>query len=542
MEKKIHNHELPLYRKILLFSFFITFLVMLSTAGVSFYSQTDELKSGLTEQAVGVASLWSATISPDDLKKAIKIHDKNELVIRRLKDIVSMVHDRESSLLEGYLISANCHKNNKVTIIASSDRFENLGLGIFKQFSAGPEFLTEYKKAFVEKKITSTRPYHDSFGYWITAFSPVIDRDGKVAGILAIDVDASKIESYKRKLAAYLFFSFIGAMVIVYFTLKWGLRRVLSPVGDIIQGMNAVSAGDFNVRLQIKDQSELMAVSQRFNLMTEQLSLLFQRVSDTYKDLGSIPDKIGDVQQFEEAIDEMDRIIAKTKLEKELQRAEKMNAIGQLAASVAHEIRNPMTVVKGFLQIFLSKDHLSQEELSYIKLMLDELNRAELIINDYLSLAKPDFDSIEKIEANDLASNVMELMNSFAMMYTNIELNTILIDDVWLKGNQNELKQVLINIVKNGIEALETRGSLTMTVKESALYGIFEIRDTGSGMTDEEIRKIGSAFYSLKEKGTGIGLMVCYQIVERMKGRIEVSSKIGEGTTFSIFIPKWEEQ
>ncbi|MDP4164031.1 MAG: HAMP domain-containing sensor histidine kinase, partial [Bacillota bacterium] len=223
-------------------------------------------------------------------------------------------------------------------------------------------------------------------------------------------------------------------------------------------------------------------------------------------------------------------------------RAEKMNAIGQLAASVAHEIRNPMTVVKGFLQIFLSKDHLSQEELSYIKLMLDELNRAELIINDYLSLAKPDFDSIEKIEANDLASNVMELMNSFAMMYTNIELNTILIDDVWLKGNQNELKQVLINIVKNGIEALETRGSLTMTVKESALYGIFEIRDTGSGMTDEEIRKIGSAFYSLKEKGTGIGLMVCYQIVERMKGRIEVSSKIGEGTTFSIFIPKWEEQ
>jgi two-component system, sporulation sensor kinase B len=234
-------------------------------------------------------------------------------------------------------------------------------------------------------------------------------------------------------------------------------------------------------------------------------------------------------------------ILKETKLLKELQRAEKMNAIGQLAASVAHEIRNPMTVVKGFLQIFLSKDGLSEEEHMYVKLMLEEMNRAEKIINEYLSLAKPDLEFSEKVNAGELAHKVMDLMNSYALMSKSIGMKTHVSGDVFIKGNVSELKQVLINILKNGIEAMKDGGTLSLTVREEGHSGIFEIFDTGIGMSEDELQRLGTAFYSLKEKGTGMGLMVCYQIIERMRGSIQVESEKGVGTTFRIILPLFRE-
>ncbi len=275
--------------------------------------------------------------------------------------------------------------------------------------------------------------------------------------------------------------------------------------------------------------------------MTEQLSLLFDRVTTTSKHLGKKSQEGRQTSKFEDVIGEMENIIQKTKILKELQRAEKMNAIGQLAASVAHEIRNPMTVVKGFLQIFKSKKELSAEEQMFVKLMIEEMNRAETIINDYLSLAKPDMENTEKVDAVVLAHKAMDLMNSYAMMSKNIELETVIEDEITVIGNRSELIQVLINILKNGIEAMKDGGTLRLKVYKKEGNGVFEIRDNGIGMTEEELARLGTAFYSLKEKGTGMGLMVCYQIIERMKGKIEVVSEKWQGTTFTITVPLDEE-
>ena len=279
-------------------------------------------------------------------------------------------------------------------------------------------------------------------------------------------------------------------------------------------------------------QINLINITSRFSILAEKLAATNEKTND--------PSEKTEFILLQDVFEQLENLIEKSMVFRELQRAEKMNAIGQLAASVAHEIRNPMTVVKGFLQIFLAKDQMSEEERMYIRLMIEEMNRAETIINDYLSLAKPDLEKTESIDGKELAEKAMDLMNSYAKMSKNIILLTPVLDSVTVRGNKNELHQVLINILKNGIEALKDGGELSLSLYKEGQFGVFEISDTGIGMTAEELQRLGTAFYSLKEKGTGMGLTVCYQIIDRMKGKIDVKSEKDVGTTFKIYVPLYE--
>lgn len=538
---KLNLKDLPLFNKILMFSFLITTIVVVSTIGSSFYLQSKQLKNKMEDRVEGVAGLWSSTLAPDDIKQSAEFRDVNNPATIRLVKRLTMVSDKSTSFLGAYLILPDEYSGNKVYVLAASDIYKDYSFNSLMYYDAGEEFLGAYREARDNKSIAITDVFDDQYGTWISAFAPIIDEKGDVVAILGIDSEASVIRENQAEILFILLLEMAFLLVGVYLVLNWGFKKVLKPVNDLFYGIKEISSGNFSVRLPVHDQSELSLLSDRFNEMASQLSQLFERVSAASKQLGQTSLKDRDSLLLEEAINTMEDIFERTKLQQELQRAEKMNAIGQLAASVAHEIRNPMTVVKGFLQIFLAKD-LSDEEHMYLKLMIEELNRAETIINDYLSLAKPDLGKLELIDSRDMAEKVMDLMTSYSMMSKNISLHTELKTDVKIRGNKNELKQVLINILKNGIEAMKDGGKLSLILERQGSYGVFIIRDTGIGMTEEELSRLGTAFYSLKERGTGMGLMVCYQIVERMKGHIKVSSKKGEGTTFEIMVPIFSER
>jgi len=218
----------------------------------------------------------------------------------------------------------------------------------------------------------------------------------------------------------------------------------------------------------------------------------------------------------------------------QIERSEKLNLISELAASVAHEVRNPLTVVRGFVQLLREENKPKNNE--YIKLVLNELDRAEWIISDYLNLAKPQGDTMFIVEVTHIVSDIGALMSSYAVM-NGVEIATRSDQELHVYGNPVKLKQALMNVIKNGIEAMAQGGVLRVTVKQVDSSVVIVVCDEGEGISPEQIRQIGLPFYSTKEKGTGLGLMVTCRIIEAMRGSIQFKSEVGRGTQVIIHLP-----
>ncbi|MBW3112419.1 MULTISPECIES: ATP-binding protein [Bacillaceae] len=229
--------------------------------------------------------------------------------------------------------------------------------------------------------------------------------------------------------------------------------------------------------------------------------------------------------------------LEQVRVKKELIKAEKFNVVSELAASVAHEIRNPMTTVRGFMQL-LQKETLTEQQKSFIDISIQELDHAQGVINEYLSLAKPQTEEYEVFSLTDTMNESVDVMSTYAVM-NSISIHKHIENDLMIKGMKIEVKQVLLNLLKNAIEAIKENGEITASAtRHRDGRMMVMIQDNGSGMSPEQLRLIGRPYYSTKEKGTGLGLSVCYQIVKRMKGEIKVESEVKGGTTFRIFFPE----
>ncbi|MFS0554856.1 ATP-binding protein [Brevibacillus sp. 179-C9.3 HS] len=221
-------------------------------------------------------------------------------------------------------------------------------------------------------------------------------------------------------------------------------------------------------------------------------------------------------------------------IRKQVERSEKLNLISELAASVAHEVRNPLTVVRGFVQLL--REETNPKNVEYIRLVLNELDRAEFIISDYLNLAKPHSDTLERLEIAHTVKEVTTIMSSYSVM-NRVEIDCETESGLFVESNAVKLKQALMNLMKNGIESMGQGGVLYVTVQASGNYHVISIKDEGEGMTQEQIEQVGLPFYSTKEKGTGLGLMVTCRIIEAMNGTIHFTSEQGRGTQVTIQLP-----
>lgn len=221
----------------------------------------------------------------------------------------------------------------------------------------------------------------------------------------------------------------------------------------------------------------------------------------------------------------------------QIQQSGRLKITGQLSAAVAHEIRNPLTVVKGFLQLFEQDTSFSTERKGHLALMIDELGTAEQVISQFLSVAKPEKEKVlETVDVKLVLQSVTDLLHSYGLLHNNrIELN--IMGDCTISINTIEFKQLLINIIKNAIEASKMGDLVLVTASSEKGFVVIKVTDHGRGMSEEEVASLGTPFYSLKSKGTGLGMMICFNIVEKYKGTIDFQTSKGHGTTVTIRFP-----
>lgn len=218
-----------------------------------------------------------------------------------------------------------------------------------------------------------------------------------------------------------------------------------------------------------------------------------------------------------------------------LQRTEKLKIISDLAASVAHEVRNPLQVTRGFLQLLAGR--ADEKNKPYFDLASNELDRASDIITDFLTFAKPEIDTIRLLNISEELKKIEAMMMPMVAMHGGI-LHFSSQDNLYFYGNSSKLKQALINIIKNSIEAIKPDGRIEVKAQSEHDQVVVQITDNGVGMDEEEVSKLGVPFFSTKSKGTGLGLMVTFRIIEVMNGTIKIRSAKGKGTEFTIRFPQ----
>lgn len=225
----------------------------------------------------------------------------------------------------------------------------------------------------------------------------------------------------------------------------------------------------------------------------------------------------------------------KEKMNLELAKLDRLELISQMAAGVAHEIRNPMTVVMGYIQRM--SQQVEQNRKIPCNLMLDELKRIDGIISDFLSLARNKPMGLSKQQINTIIAAVYPLIHADAVsknITIHLSLDTSLAE---MEGNKKEITQLILNLCRNSIEAMNDGGELIIVTLNKKNTIELLVEDTGYGISPEKIEKIFDPFFTTKENGTGLGLAVCRGIVKRHGGVMRIESVEGKGTTCIVRFP-----
>ena len=229
-------------------------------------------------------------------------------------------------------------------------------------------------------------------------------------------------------------------------------------------------------------------------------------------------------------------ITERLKTEELLRKSEKLAIVGQLATVMAHEINNPLTAMKGFMQLLKLTENENNQ--GYINIVSSEIERIESITNEFMAVAKPQMVKIQLNDISVLIDQVLMLLQPQAMM-NNIKIRIELKPGIPLISCEgNQLKQVFVNILKNAIESMPTGGEILIQVNilDNNQVSIRFI-DQGCGIPKERIPYLGEPFYSIKEEGIGLGLMICYKIIETHRGKVVIESEVNKGTIVEVTLP-----
>lgn len=222
-------------------------------------------------------------------------------------------------------------------------------------------------------------------------------------------------------------------------------------------------------------------------------------------------------------------------LETQTARADRLSAVGELASGIAHEIRNPMGIIKTISQT-LQEEEDRDSIVEGLAIIVKEIDRANKVIQTLLNFARPDSNRIEEVNINELIDEVLLIINKYALN-KRIQISFDYDKDLIIMGDKEKLKQVFINVILNSIQSMGDGGTVSINTEVSDSGVNISFKDTGAGITKENLSKIFNPFFTTKEQGTGLGLAVSNRIIQDHNGYITIDSIVNKGTLVVIYLP-----
>ncbi len=219
-----------------------------------------------------------------------------------------------------------------------------------------------------------------------------------------------------------------------------------------------------------------------------------------------------------------------------LERAHKLSMIGQMAAGIAHEIKNPLASVKGAFEILYKGETTAEEKKEFQDIVFKEIKRIDCTVSEFLEFARPREFDIKRIDINASLNNVIKQMRQ-QVESAGLNIETDIKDEIHVLADEQKIRQVIINLVLNAIDASPSNGTIKISSRIDNFKAYIVFADEGAGITEDDQGKIYEPFYTTKAKGTGLGLTIIKSIIDRHGGLIEAESPNGKGARFTIILP-----
>ncbi len=363
------------------------------------------------------------------------------------------------------------------------------------------------------------RPYQAAYAPWVVR--------EQVLGTMAVVLPSNFVvsaEATTRNLFSLIFALGTVAVIMIGFLLA---RNIANPILQLRSMAQAVAGGDLDQVSGLRRQDEIGELADAFDVMTTRLSQRTKEAQRLYEEA---------VERNRQLAEMYDRLQT---AQQQLIQSEKLAAVGQLAAGIVHDVKNPLGVIKGMAEE-LSADKEEDTELGQgLRIIRDNASRANVIVTDLLKFARQSTPSMEKRDLRATVRGCLRLTN-YMIRKGQVEVQLSLPDHpLWVTYDAHQMEQVVINLIQNAVQAMHDGGELRVALSEREGRAVLAVSDTGEGIPEATRSRIFEPFFTTKGEGegTGMGLPVSYGIVSRHGGRIEVESQVGEGSTFQILLP-----
>lgn len=331
--------------------------------------------------------------------------------------------------------------------------------------------------------------------------------DQDYIGVLEMNLSLDNVQDIiKQNRNRMIYYSILTVLVLSVTIAFLFEREVHAPISTIVETINEIEAGNLTARVNLSSKGELGLIAGNLNSMISKLE-----------------NAIGEIRKYHR---------------KELQKSQRLAAIGELAASISHEIRNPLAGIKGAIQVIIKDENLSERHSVVLGEVLAQVDRLNGTVRDLLIFSRPLVPEISPADVRSVLDQTFDPLKLEPFL-GDVEIVREYEDVGPIPIDPNLMEQAFFNLVINSLQAMDGSGKLTASVKKSeeAVLVIFE--DSGCGISPDNMEKIFRPFYTTKHRGTGLGLSIARNIVEAHNGTIEVASEEGHGTTFTITLPKW---